>query len=352
MKTAVFRVTLLMVALLVSWVAPDSAAAQEHRLTDADVARILPVLRWEVEQARRAPGAVAELVAKNDELERRRESLRTAPDPLQWMRRQSSRAQAPPGARYLPECSRTFQQEGTPKAVFTFGMPLSQTKMAALNGEGGALIGAAEQSAGTLPGALSLNARQVDGAVADMVRLQQAAAGRVGGIVEPEPATRRRMEEVRTFYRAQGWGELQSPSTHNPYWSLEIADPASPGLIVVFTIWEVDWWNVGGEGRPGCPTRTAGPGLAMELRNDLQLEPAASIFAVLPDGMSEGEYHELQSALVLARFAVRHPELFTVPTPPDPEQKAAEAVRRHNIAVFRRHQAVLEPLLATLEGTP
>jgi hypothetical protein len=91
--------------------AATAARAGEHRLTEADLCRAIPVLRAEGAVAAGAQALAADALGARE---------RFSGDPLEWLRRRA-RVDLPAAAAYQARCSRAASVEGGPVALFTFG---------------------------------------------------------------------------------------------------------------------------------------------------------------------------------------------------------------------------------------
>jgi len=102
--------TLIVIAALVLALAAGGARAQELQLKEADLCKLIPVLR----------AAAADLGAAQA-MSEREEASRTgfSGDPLEFFRGRA-KVDLPQGVRYVPGCSRAASAKG-PVAIFTFG---------------------------------------------------------------------------------------------------------------------------------------------------------------------------------------------------------------------------------------
>jgi hypothetical protein len=283
-------------------------AAQARALTDRDAERVLPVLRADVAALAGGLSAIMPGLGDPEGEERFAAAIENGGvDPLGWIREQSAHAVVPQWLRYDRACSRDananwtgsviWDRSGTyaslrrtPTAVHTYGLP-----------------------------------RAPDHAADD------------------HPARRAILEAVKrtiTFLEARGFTEIRDPESpgnagsRQHYWYALSPDRQ---LLVSFQTHNTFLFQQAG---PGCTALGEGPIAYYQLvRFGHEVpDPATALQAALREaGMEMEEYFSIYAGLLLARDVTRDTTMLThVP---------GAAIVRRNLDVYRRHAAVLDPLL-------
>jgi hypothetical protein len=305
-----------------------SMRTTERPITDADVERYLPRLRADadamesaIQKSMEVSAAIESKVARDEEFFADIESGKT--DVLEWIRQQTEYALIPPGAVYSAECSRTVTGDSAvPTAIFTLGKesPYRDLLRRATAGDSEAL--------------------------AKYQRLRGEEE-----IGERNPAAQANNDLVAktvSFYKDHEFVEPESMDRPGIVTWLVPPDPS-----VLVSVWDVNPYagvlprNI----LPTCSALPTGPTIEIEIRTVPEEEAPIAAEA---EGLSDPEYERVKVALIMARIDAADTSALTIEIPPDapPAVKAelaamqAEyAVRLANVAVYRRHEAVLAPIL-------
>jgi hypothetical protein len=309
--------------------------AAERPLTDADVTRYLPRLREEasaftkeVREARETSAAIDSAIAERMALYDDMVSGKT--DIAAWMRAQTEYAMVPAKAVYKPECSRWVTAQGAvPSAVFTFGKESTYRDLMRRAASGDE---AARDEVSRRRGEEEMGKRSAAG---------KAMLDFVAGIV--------------SFYRDHGFVE------YHPEWQT-INDTLFMSPDERVSVWICEWNPYCGllpyEVPPVCSSLPTGPILELNY-----IRETPSEFEVLQSAAAEEkpdpEYERVKEALILAKMDAADPSQLEVEIPPDAPPEAKKelreyaslfAVRKANLAVYKRHEAALAPILEALLG--
>ena len=309
------------------------AHALERPLTDADIARYLPRLREEASAFTTSSRKVLEWSAYVESAAAEHEALMEdlvsgKTDVLAWMRAQTEHALVPAKAVYNTQCSRAITAAGAATtAVFTFGKesPYRDLLRRAASGDEAALQ--------------EFHTRRGEEETGKRSPASQAIRDLVAGIV--------------SFYRDHGFVEVKGK---HPVTVTFLTSP-DPRMSVV--VWEVNPY-LGLLPRityPECSALPTGPLVELEYMKPVyDFEIVASATA---EEKPDPEYERVKEALILAQMDAADPSSLEIEIPPDapPEAKkelramaALFTVRKANVAVFKRHEAALAPILEALLG--
>jgi hypothetical protein len=305
-----------------------SARTTERPITDADVERYLPRLRSDaaamesaMQKSLEASAAIESKVAKDEKFYADIQSGKT--DVLVWIRQHTEFALIPPGAVYSAECSRTVTGDSAvPTAIFTLGKesPYRDLLRRATAGDAEAL---AEYQ--RLRGEEEIGERNATAqAIYDLVA------------------------KTISFYKDHGFVETEGIDR-----PVIVTWLVSPDPSVFVSVWDVNPYAgvLPRNTLPTCAALPTGPMIEIELKAIPEEE--APIVAEA-EGLPDPEYERVREALIMARIDAADTSALTIEIPPDapPAVKAelaslqAEfAVRLANVAVYRRHEAVLAPIL-------
>ena len=311
-----------------------SMAATERPITDADVERHLPRLRAEasaMESAiRRGLEASAAIQSAIEEKEKFYDDIASGKtDVLAWIRQHTEYALIPAGAVYSAECSRTVTGDSAiPTAVFTFAKesPYRDLLRRATAGDAEAL---AEYQ--LLRGEEEVGVRSAEAqAIYDLVA------------------------KTVSFYKDHKFVEAESIDR-----PVIVTWLVPPNRSVLVSVWDVNPYagvlprNI----LATCSALPTGPMVEIELKGGPEEEaPNVAEAEELPDP----EYERVKEALIMAQIDAADPSALMIEVPPDapPAVKtelaavqAEYAVRLENVAVYRRHEAVLAPILEKFSMT-
>lgn len=323
-NSMICRRTYACLAALIVTTTSSLAAQQDQvnrRLTDADVARLIPLLKANVLELTRGQKALA---TAQDVLREVMDEAGGIADPLSYMRAHGEVVLVPPTARYDVSCSRSRSRGLSPVAIFTFGVSGDKTHAAVLE----YLRSAAKENF----------ARYED-------------AGKTEGIDAI-------VKSVLSFYKSRGvdvdkggFGAFGRTWSLGQVWSRHQFSELNPEKFDAILA-----------ASPGCEAMATGP--TMYVRYDLGRavgaaekgvygeSPLAS--ALTKAGMSREEYDAHWTNLQEAQRNANHPEELTsldeiISRSEDAAEKASwrahSANARANVEVFRRHAAELEPLV-------
>lgn len=306
--------------------------AAERPLTDADVTRYLPRLREEASAftsgRREALETFADLesaVAEHEALKADFESGKT--DVLAWMRAQTEYAMVPAKAVYNAKCSRALTAVGGPvTAILTFGKesPYRDLLRRAASGDEAALQEFYTRRGEEETGKRSPASKEIQNFVLGVV----------------------------SFYRGRGFVEVKGvhPVT------VTFLESPDPRLSVI--VWEVNPYLglLPGQTYSECSALPTGPLVELEYVSKAPLEFEESAAA---EEKPDPEYERVKEALILAKMDTADPSQLEVEIPPDAPPEAKKelreyaslfAVRKANLAVYKRHEAALAPILEALLG--
>jgi len=269
-------------------------------LTDADVTRIMPLLKVNISdlQAARASVAAATRIIEETDDALTKRTL----DPLPWLKAHGQEIVVPPAARYDSSCSKSASRfHSIPMAVFT-------------------LTPAAEVPAPRAP--------------------------RV-----PPPSTA--LAAARSFYQSRGFQSRYVLSLYDgtDTWTYDQRDGSE------YNVFSVNYLTVH-EKLAGCESMPPGPMVARPLHASAAASPPAWVLdrALGAAGMSRDEYDDAVSALIAAR-RLAGGDATTLESLEEllPRMSGAELARNRafiaaskaNLAVFLAHATALEPLLAS-----
>lgn len=308
------------------------------KLTDADVRRVLPVMRADAAERQGALKEMGQTLEKYEkmtqEMAQRMKDLESGKlDPLAYLKQRSPYVSAPPSAAYKPKLSRiaSLWAYGYPIAVFSYGIESEAARNLAHGGESAA--------------------RQY----ANFGDIYKGPAGQKIKAAE---------EEFKSFYTAKGFRDLAF--TKVPGWSCVSPDGSVSAWFVFVNLYAgtkdveaipdgpilelglAEFFSVGEK-----PQRMDEPESPAHLDKEQALREA---------GMSEEEYGAFVNALAMARNDAANPSAIDPANigldydgPMEPEMKktlvemrAFYEVRRQNSILYKRHAAVLDPLLTAL----
>lgn len=306
-------------------VAPLVAQYYERPLTEQDLQRALPVLQADKAGTER----LARQAAESEALEQVRANARrqavaqvaAGTDPLEWLTKLTDNATAPSTALYQEACSRAFTASAAvPSAVLTFGIAASPAWLAVWK--------ARDQS-------LPIQERG------------QTEASRPSRPSAPRPELV--AQQARAFYASR---EFQYEGELAPFeWRF-----LAPDRLVSATVLGV---NVLGR-VAACAQLPTGPMVMVKAEGrafgKAPTPPGPSTNQELADaldkaGFSEPQYLNLKLQLLAARADAADPSRLNKAAAATEEQQQALAIRRQNVEFYRRHQALLEPLLAGLQAS-
>lgn len=296
----------------------------EKPLTDADLARLLPLLRAEVADAARRQ----DQAQRDQAAETMRQAAREAAsheiasghtDPLVWLQHVSSNTVAPSTARYDAPCSREVSERpARPAAVFSFGIPAPDSWLAVAAGS---------------------DARPPAASDAGKARPQ-------GGLTA-EAVT----QQARAFYSSRHFDPTGERAVFE--WIL-----VSPDRLITATVYGVNPHRA----IAGCSLLGSGPTIVLSGAprafgpDPVRVAGAATatLAAVLEaTGLREVDYQSLRFQVTIARYDARAPSApQNAPSGAtanrDPSVAREKAVRAQNAEWYRQHAAELDPLLDQL----
>jgi hypothetical protein len=290
---------LLMAALFCPGARATSAQdAPSRPLTDADVARIIPLLKANISELQAMRVSVsngAQLIAATDEAMTNRTL-----DPLPWLKEHGQDIVVPPTARYDSSCSKSASRfHSIPTAVFTLGI-------------------AAEDA-------------------------QRATTA---------------LQAARSFYQSRGFQHSKSLSAYGlgEDWVYFQKD-GTENLVLAGNYLTVGEKLAGCESMPTGPMIARHLHIRM---GDASAVTHSQVLdnALSAAGMSREDYDLAVSALTVARGDAGYSDALDGLESRLPQMSGAEKARyrafidvsKANIAVFRAHATELEPLLAELMG--
>jgi len=327
-------ITVISFALFASILAFTSVPATERPITDSDVKRYLPLLRADAAAMESAMKngleASEEIQAKAEENEKFYAGIESGKiDVFAWIRQHTGYALIPPGAVYSAECSRTVTFDSViPTAIFTFGKESPYRDLLR------------RVAAGNMEALAEYQLLRGEEEIGE----RNAAAQAIYDLVA----------KTVSFYKDH---EFAEPESINRPVSVTWLVPPDPSVFV--SVWDVNPYagvlprNI----LSSCAALPTGPMVEIELRTVPEEE---SPIVAEAEGLSDPEYERVKEALIMARIDAADPSALTIEVPPDapPAVKAelvalqaAYAVRIENVAVYRRHEAVLAPILETFLRT-
>jgi len=308
------------------------------KLTDADVRRVLPVMKAEAAERQAAlkeMGQTLEQIEKmTQETEQRIKDLESGKlDPLAYLKQHSPSIAVPPSATYKPKLSRiaSLWAYGYPIAVFSYGIDSEAARNLARGGESAA--------------------RQY----ANFGDIYKGPAGQKIKAAE---------EEFKSFYTAKGFRDLAF--TKVPGWSCVSPDGGVSAWFVFVNLYagtkDVEAIPDGPILELGLAEFFSAGEKPQPMEKPERPAPLGKEQALRQAGMSEEEYGEFVSALAMARNDAANPSAIDPANigldsegPMEPEMKktlvemrAFYEVRRQNSILYKRHAAVLGPLLTAL----
>jgi len=311
-----------------------SVAATERPITDAEVERYLPRLRAEaaaMESAiQRGLEVSTEIQTKAEEREKFYADIESGKtDVLAWIRQHTEYALVPRGAAYNAECSRSVTSETTiPTAVFTFGKesPYRDLLRRASAGDSEAL------------------------AEYQRLRGEEEAGGRNA----TAQAIHDLVAKTVSFYKDHNFVEAEGSDR-----PVIVTWLVSPTQVILVNVWDVNpYAGVLPRSTPSiCSALPTGPMVVIEFKGG-PVEETPNVTEA--EELSDPEYERVKEALIMARIDAANPSALTIEIPADapPAVKAelasvqAEyAVRLANLEVYRRHEAVLAPIIESFLRT-
>jgi hypothetical protein len=324
------------------WLIGTSAWGQMTvpELTDADVKRIIPIMKAEAAETQAAlnqMGQQLEQVEKmTEEAEQRIKDFEAGKiDALAYLKQRSKYIIVPPSASYKPKLSRAVSLSlyGNPIAIFSYGID--------------------SEAAGNL-------ARGGEAAAVQLVNFEDIYKGPAGQKIMAAE------EEFKSFFAAKSFTDFYF--TKVPGWECVSPDGGAAAWFVFYNLYA----QAGGKDVETIPD---GPILEIGLTNYWSPgeppPPIESTESPVPTGkktalrlagMSEEEYEECLGALDLARNDAADPSAIDPANmgldyegPVDPEMAATleemrvfYELRRQNTLVYKKHAAVLDPLFAAM----
>jgi len=315
------------VAALLFVLAAAGARAQELELKEADIRKLIPVLR-----------AAASDLGAAKALYEREEAARTSfsGDPLELFR-ERAKLDLPPGLRYVPGCSRAASFRG-PVAIFTFGRDIDCYDRAYRDVWRGVKRGPDEQlpAEPDISPACHAEHEKTVKLVGDTQRFLEERGFQFTGtgpggqplyLDSPDRLFRMVLERRNTYDKAE------PPETHPFFRFIEDQGAREAALEVCSDM-------------PSGPIVVATPGDRFFERKPLD----TLAVALRKAGLSEERFQALQTALVLARLDAK-PDILQAAQAEagdDPAALRALAIRRANAELYRRFAAELDPLLDAL----
>jgi len=301
---------------------PAAATAQVAALSDDIVSRVAPVLRIDAAQAQQGIKEVRESAERGEKYLALVEDMRAGKaDPLPWLKTQSRFTLAPPSAVYQRRFSQAISGYLVlPVAVYSFGL--------------------------SAPDELVKAMRTSEGAVELMTSGRDPLASPAGQKLKALN------DRVTAFYLANKFSE---PNASN-FFQFSMMSPDST-MLAVFSMSNTF------PGLDGAEEVGDGPLLLLQPNSQSDGSPAA---APAPDqlgmalkraGLSQAQYDEYLSALVLAKSDSANPSALEPPSGGETnaemakiiaEMKALYAIRKKNMDVYRRHAQELGPLLEAM----
>jgi hypothetical protein len=307
------------------------------RLTDADVKRIIPVMKAEAAQTQADLKQLEQDVKRGEEYFQLREQLLKdmetgKVDPLAYLKQQSKYILAPPSAVYKPKLSRYVSVNlyyGDPTAVFSYGIEASET--------------------------LKTLARGGEAAAVQLVTFGDVYNGPNGKKIKAV------YDEFVSFYTAKGFSH---------WWSETMLEYGcvSPDGRAGAVFWHPNIYAgiINVENIPDGPILLLG--VAFSSSADERPRPMGSRVPMSKEtalrliGMSEEEYGEYVGALVMARNDAADPSAidpanmgldFEGPVDPETakalkEMRVFYELRRQNMLIYKKYAAVLDPLFAAM----
>jgi hypothetical protein len=309
-----------------------------QRLTDADVKRIIPVMKAEAAQTQAALNQMERQLAQaakmTEEAEQRYKDIEAGKiDPLAYLKKHSKYITTPPSAAYKPKLSRALSlyYNGDPMAFFSYGIDSEAARKLAGGGEATAM---------------------------QYVNFGDIYKGPNGQKIKAAE------EEFKSFYTAKGFTNLHF--TKIPGWECVSPDGGTVAWFVFFNLYTgaenvetvpdgpmllfglTDFWSPGEQPQP--------------IESPESRVPTSKETALRLAGMGEEEYGEYVGALVMARNDAADPSAIDPSNlgldyegPVEPE--TAEALkevrvfyeqRRQNMLIYKKYAAVLDPLFAAM----
>jgi hypothetical protein len=307
-------------ALVVSaMLAALPAGAQDHRLTDADLPRMLPILNAQLQEMRQLSGTLSHLEDLTAPADRAREAIRSGMDPEVWYRQNVPSFTPPPGAVYDAACSR---QLGEAQVVYTLG---EGEKLAGWTPEVQAHYERYRRDLyprGDVTPEADQNLRMM---ALRATYLRTVETGKDGQLIR----------RAADFYRERGY-TFTGPGTHTWLSPDKLHDVASHDQLYL----AIECPHLGN--RPVAIVKYVG---AAYLAKDLTAPTHGSEAAIARSGWPRSRWDAVFGALMMARANAADPSLLEVLATANPGD--ADLLRA-NTAWYRRHTRELEPLMAEL----
>jgi hypothetical protein len=302
---------------------PAAATGQVAALSDDIVSRVVPVLRIDAAQAQQGIKEVRESAGRGEKYLALVEDMRAGKaDPLSWLKAQSRFALAPPSAVY----QRRFSQAISgylilPVAAYSFGLPAPDELVRAM--------------------------RTNEGARELMTSGRDPLASPAGQKLKALN------DRVTAFYLANKFSEPNAGGIFFQFWMMS---PDST-MLAVFGMSNTF------PGLDGAEEFGDGPLLLLQPNSESDGAPAASPapdplgMALKRAGLSQAQYDEYLSALILAKSDSANPSALELQPSGDTnaemakiiaEMKAFYAIRKKNMEVYRRQAQQLAPLLEAI----
>jgi hypothetical protein len=349
-RAAAGRIALLAFPLAACRLGAAPALAAERPLTDADVALWLPRLRAEAaafaDTAQKEREAIAETGAALEARETLLADMASGKvDILAWLRASVPQVFIPADAVYCAECSQTITGEmRRPAAVFTFRKESQHRDLLRRAASGDA---SAADEFHKRRGEEEQGAQSAEGKKASDFAAELASQYRSRGYTDSEGIP---ISILITSLNSPDGNLFVMVSEVNYYCGL-LPRPVPPPCSALPTGPIVEISFEGDMLHPALP-RDAGGGAA-----DGASGAAAGAGSSGAEAEPDPEYERVRNALFLARADAEYPSAIEVEIPPDaPAEVKAElakisaeyAVRRSNVLVYKKHEAVLAPLLEAL----
>jgi hypothetical protein len=292
---------------------------------------MIPVMKAEIVQRQEALNLTEQYVKSQEEYLQLLEDIEAGKiDPLAHMKPHSKYILAPPSAVYKPKLSRweSVHETASPAAVFSYGIEASE--------------------------ALRTFARGGEAAAIQLVTWGDIYEGPNGKKIKAV------YDEFVSFYTAKGFANFISEA----FVDCSCVSPDG-GTTAFFFHLNVLAKPKNVEAIPDGPILILAPRLSSSADEQAQPQRSPALMsketALRLAGMSEEEYGEYAGALMMARNDAADPsaidpstlELGVEGAPVDPEMaktlkemKVFYEIRRHNVLMYKKYAAVLDPLFA------
>jgi hypothetical protein len=322
------RQTIIHVAALALALAAGSAYGQELQLKEADIRKLIPLLR-----------AQAAGLGAAQALFERETAARTSfsGDPLEFFHNRA-KLNLIEGLRYVPGCSRSLNAIG-PIAIFTFGRKIDCVEQKSLDYSRGLKRVPNETPPPLPPFSTACSAEHdaaiklIDDTIGAFEKMGFQVSGRAPLVGYPIYLSSK--DEIFRIVL----------DLYNPYDRGNLSE-----LNPIFILIENE--EVRQKALAACSDMPSGP--IVEVRPDsrfFEREPVDALdIALRKSGLKEEEFDAMRMALFTARIDT-NPEMMRAAEAlggSDPDELRALAIRRSNADLYRKHAAELDPLLDAL----